>query len=222
MNRRSTATSRRTRITPTRRTKGAVLGAALLVTAGLAGSAIASESAPDPASETVREAAVATGSPRGAAPSGSSGRSPREAAALTGSAKLYRSAGDDITFSFDAHLAAEDTADPLKATGTFEWSHYAGGKGAWAKAEVDCLITGGKVAVVSGVVTDSDLPGAKGKRVGITVHDTGGQDRLGYSWASTGSPVETEGLPKCVGSAPFEKVRKGTGDFTVVPWRPKL
>jgi hypothetical protein len=143
----------------------------------------------------------------------------REAAALTGTAKLYRSAGDDITFSFDAHLAAKDSADPMKATGTFEWNHYLNGEGAWAKAKVDCLVTGGKVAVVSGVVTDTDLPGEKGKRVGITVHDLGRHDRLGYSWATT-EDLGPKNLPKCVSSAPFEKVRKGTGDFTVVPWQP--
>lgn len=183
------------------------LGAALLVTAGATG-----------ATGAVGAAASTSASTSASA----SGERQREAAALTGWAKLYRSAGDDITFSFDAHLAAKDNDDPLKATGTFEWSHYAGGDGAWAKAEVDCLLTGGKVAVVSGVVTDSDLPGAKGKRVGITVHDTGRQDRLGYSWASVGNPVETKDLPKCVGSAPFEKVKKGTGDFTVVPWNPKF
>ncbi|WP_326763121.1 Repetin [Streptomyces phaeochromogenes] len=193
-----------------RRTKTAVLGlgAALLVTAGATGATGAAASASASASTSASASA--------------SGERQREAAALTGRAKLYRSAGDDITFSFDAHLAAKDNDDPLKATGTFEWSHYAGGDGAWAKAEVDCLLTGGKVAVVSGVVTDSDLPGAKGKRVGITVHDTGRQDRLGYSWASVGNPVETKDLPKCVGSAPFEKVKKGTGDFTVVPWNPKF
>ncbi|MFI6015225.1 Repetin [Streptomyces sp. NPDC051243] len=146
----------------------------------------------------------------------------REAAALTGTAKLYRSAGDDITFSFDAHLAAKDTADPTKATGTFEFSHYLGDWGAWAKAEVDCLVTGGKVAVVSGVITDSDLPGAEGKRVGVTVHDVGRHDRLGYSWAATGRPGAGNEPPECVSSAPFEKVRKGTGDFTVVPWQPEL
>lgn len=201
-----------------RRTKTAVLGlgAALLVTAeatGATGAAGAVTSASAGATDSTTSApSVAS----------ASDERQREAAALTGRAKLYRSAGDDITFSFDAHLAAKDTDDPLKATGTFEWSHYAGGDGAWAKAEVDCLVTGGKVAVVSGVVTDSDLPGAKGKRVGITVHDTGRQDRLGYSWASTGNPVETKDLPKCVGSAPFEKVKKGTGDFTVVPWNPKF
>ncbi|MET9567112.1 Repetin [Streptomyces tauricus] len=210
MNRPRTMTSRRTHTPANRRTgtpgkhgrRTAVLGTALLLTAGLTGSATASGTKDSPAAGTAGSA--------------------REAAALTGSAKLYRSAGDDISFSFDAHLAAKDNDDPLKATGTFEWSHYAQGHGAWAKAEVDCLLTGGKVAVVSGVITDSDLPGAKGKRVGITVHDTGRHDRLGYSWASVGNPVETVGLPKCVSSAPFEKVKKGTGDFTVVPWRPKF
>ncbi|MFD4548308.1 Repetin [Streptomyces sp. NPDC058466] len=176
-----------------RRTKVLALGAAVLLCAGAAGSA----------------AAYGTGQ-----------QERREAVALTGTAKLYRSAGDDITFSFDAHLAARDNDDPQKATGTFEWSHYAHGDGAWAKATVDCLVTGGRVAVVSGVVTDSDLPGAKGKRDGITVHDLGHHDRLGYSWASTGNPVETKDLPKCVSSAPFEKVKQGTGDFTVLPWQP--
>ncbi|MET9832454.1 Repetin, partial [Streptomyces sp. NPDC006385] len=145
-----------------RRTKIVLLGSALLLTAGAASVATASDE------PRQREAAAPQ----------------REAAALTGTAKLYRSAGDDITFTFDAHLAAKDTADPTKATGSFEFSHYLDGKGARAKAKVDCLLTGGKVAVVSGVITDSDLPGAKGKRVGVTVHDLGRGDRLGYSWAA--------------------------------------
>ncbi|MFF5480751.1 Repetin [Streptomyces sp. NPDC012935] len=185
-----------------RRTKIVVLGCALLLSAGAASAATATASA-------TASASASDDAPR-----------VREAAALTGTAKLYRSAGDDITFSFDARLAAKDNADPTKATGTFEFSHYLNGEGARAKAKVDCLLTGGKVAVVSGVITSSDLPGAEGKRVGVTVHDVGRHDRLGYSWAATGNPVETKELPKCVSSAPFEKVRKGTGDFTVVPWRP--
>ncbi len=183
-----------------RRTKIVLLGSAVLLTAAAASAATASDE------------------PRQRRPAAA----PKQAAALTGTAQLYRSAGDDITFTFDAHLAAKDSADPSKATGSFAFSHYLDGKGARAEAKVDCLVTGGKVAVVSGVVTESDLPGAKGKRVGVTVHDLGRHDRLGYSWAATGSPAETKGLPKCVSSAPFEKVKKGTGDFTVVPWRPRL
>ncbi|MES5822173.1 Repetin [Streptomyces sp. RG80] len=185
-----------------RRTKITVLGAALLLSTAAAPSATASD-----------------GERRTAAPRAAAEPKPREGAALTGTAKLHRVAGDDITFSFDAHLAAADKADPMKATGTFEWSHYLDGDGAWAKAKVDCLVTGGKVAVVSGIVTDSDLPGAKGTRVGVTVHDLGRHDRLGYSWATT-EDLGPKDLPKCVSSAPFEKVKKGTGDFTVVPWQP--
>ncbi|MFD3921380.1 Repetin [Streptomyces sp. NPDC058595] len=185
-----------------RRTRATAVGAALLIATSVAatgGSAAASDGA------------------------GAGDRSTtREAAALTGTAKLYRSLGDDITFSFDAHLAAEDTGDPGRATGTFRFSHYLNGDGAFAEVKVDCLVTGGKVAVVSGVVTESDLEGAEGERVGVTVHDLGRKDRLGYSWASTGSPVDQGPLPKCVSSAPFETVKAGTGDFTVLPWEPRL
>lgn len=144
----------------------------------------------------------------------------REAAALTGSAQLHRTTDDTVTFSFDAHLAARHGDDPLKATGTFRWSHYDSAGGGWAEAEVDCLVTGGKVAVVSGTVTRTDVPRLKGMRVGITVHDTGRADRLGYSWASTGDPVAMGSVPACVGSAPFEQAKAGTGDFRVLPWRP--
>ncbi|MFJ9731815.1 Repetin [Streptomyces sp. NPDC101169] len=179
-----------------RRTRIAAVTSALLITAGAAGSATAS-------GQGLRQ------------------QHRHEAAALTGTAKLYRSAGDDITFSFDAHLAAGDTKNPGAATGTFRFSHYLHGKGAWARAKVDCLVTGGEVAVVSGVITDSDLPGAEGRRVGVTVQDLGRHDRLGYSWAAT-KDLGPRNLPKCVSSAPFEKVRQGTGDFHVVPWRPAL
>ncbi|MFD5899313.1 MULTISPECIES: Repetin [unclassified Streptomyces] len=186
-----------------RRTRAAAVGAALLIAT-----------------------AVAAGGPAAASDDNGAGAgdrsTTREAAALTGTAKLYRSLGDDITFTFDAHLAAEDTNDPSRATGTFRFSHYLNGEGASADVKVDCLVTGGKVAVVSGVITESDLEGAEGKRVGVTVHDLGRKDRLGYSWASTGSPVDQGPLPKCVSSAPFETVKAGTGDFTVLPWEPQL
>ncbi|MFE7130407.1 Repetin [Streptomyces sp. NPDC057638] len=178
------------------RTKVIAFASALLIGAGAAGTAIA---APD-----------------GEAPA----ERPRLAAALTGEAKLFRSLGDDITFTFDARLAAKDTKNPRKATGTFSFSHYRDGRGAKATARVDCLVTGGKVAVVTGIITESDLPGGRGKRVGVTVHDTGGTDRLGYSWAA--GSISSMDVPPCVSSAPYEKVKEGTGDFTVVPWRPAL
>lgn len=182
------------------------LGMALLICAGATGAAVASADSAAP--PHVRETARA------------------EAAAVTGSAKMYRRTAEDVTFTFDAHLAARDIGDPSKATGTFRFVHLEepGGKGAWAKGRVDCLMTGGKVATLTGVVTDAgsdiDMPDIKGKRVGFTVHDTGGQDRVGYSWAAYGgTPGQPDTLAKCASSAPYEKVRKGTGDFHVLPWK---
>ncbi|MFI8517974.1 Repetin [Streptomyces sp. NPDC085481] len=174
-----------------RRTKIAALAAAVLITAGAAGSAVAS------------------GDGRGGS---------REAAALTGTAKLYRPAGDDITFTFDAHLGAGDNRDPQAATGTFRFSHYKGAVGGYAVAKVDCLVTGGKVAVVTGVVTETDVDAFRNKRVGVSVHDDGRHDRLGYSWMTS---EEFKELPPCMSSAPFEKVKAGSGDFTVLPWQPE-
>jgi hypothetical protein len=180
----------------------AAAGAALLIAAAVTGSAVAG-----PASAADRSPGAVSGKPR-------------EAAALTGSAKFSRTSAEDITFTIDAHLAAEHTLDPTLATGTFRFSHFLGAEGHWAEGRIDCLVTGGKVAVVTGVIIGTDLPEALGNRVGFTVHDQGRHDRLGYSWASVGSPEVTKDLPKCVSSAPFEKVRGGTGDFRVLPWNP--
>lgn len=173
-----------------RRTKIAALTAALLITAGAAGSAVAS------------------GDGRGGS---------REAAALTGTAKLYRPAGDDITFSFDAHLAAKDNKNPQAATGTFRLSHYKGDWGGYAVIAVDCLATGGKVAVVTGRVTETDVKEFENRRVGVSVHDLGKHDRLGYSWLT--QDPESGDVPPCHSAPPFEKTKAGTGDFKVLPWQ---
>ncbi|MFE0175551.1 Repetin [Streptomyces sp. NPDC059002] len=182
----------------------AATGAALLLAAGAAGSATASESGWD-----------------GSGPHPSK---EREAAALTGTAMIDRPKGDEITFTFDAHLDAKDEKDPGKAHGTIKFSHYMeqpqwGGAG---EAKVDCLMTGGKVATVSAVITraDGDLKNTVGKRVGLTIHDQGKQDRFGYSWAMVGLPSELpDDMPKCVSAAPFEKTRPGSGTFHVLPMK---
>ncbi|MFJ3585722.1 Repetin [Streptomyces sp. NPDC090127] len=174
------------------RTKIASLAAALLITAGAAGSAVAS------------------GDGRGGS---------REAAALTGSAKIYRVASDDITFSFDAHLASKDNMSPEAATGTFRFSHYRDGKGGYAVVKVDCLVTGGKVATVTGRVIETDLGVFRDRRVGVSVHDLGRHDRLGYNWV-TQDPEQGD-VPPCHTPAPFERTKAGTGDFKVLPWQPE-
>ncbi|MGW6059116.1 Repetin [Streptomyces sp. NPDC055189] len=187
------------------RSRAIAIGTALLICAGAAGAAVASDGAEGRTPQKTASQAKS-----------------REAAALTGSAKLYRKTTEDVTFTFDAHLAKRDTMRPDKATGTFRFVHLdkPGGKGGWAKGRIDCLITGGKVATATGIITDTNLKDIKGGRVGFTVHDTGGkQDRVGYSWAAVGGPDGTKNLTKCTSSAPFEKVRKGTGDFDVTPWQ---
>ncbi|MFI8879631.1 Repetin [Streptomyces sp. NPDC055243] len=206
MSRNASTGSRSTaRFTDTRRRVIAV-GTALLIATGAAGAAVASDGdgphTPDKATSHAQT---------------------REAAALTGSAKLYRKTTEDVTFTFDAHLAKRHTMRPDKATGTFRFVHLdrPGGEGGWAKGRIDCLITGGKVATATGIITDTNLKDIKGGRVGFTVHDQGKKlDRVGYSWAAVGGPDGTKKLTKCTSSAPFEKVRKGTGDFDVTPWHP--
>lgn len=197
-----------------RRTKITALAAALLLGAGAAGSAGAAA----PAAGGPRVAA-GTAAPETPAVEQAAVEEPavKEAAALTGTARLYRP-GHDISFTFDAHLAERNRMNPAAATGTFRLRHvFPDGSSGWARARVDCLITGGKVAVVTGVVEESDR-WPRGRRVGITVHDTGRHDRLGYSWA-TQDPRQGD-VPLCTSSAPFERVDGRTGDFRVVPWRP--
>ncbi|CAL9367561.1 Repetin [Streptomyces sp. enrichment culture] len=206
-----------------RRTRAAAIGAALLLSAGAAGSAGAASGephAPLRSEAPVRsEAWVRDGDalPGGQAVRAAQAAGAREAAALTGTAKLYRP-GHEIGFTFDAHLAGEDRMDPAAATGTFRLRHvFPDGSSGWARARVDCLITGGRVAVVTGVVEESDR-WPRGRRVGVTVHDAGRHDRLGYSWA-TQDPAAGD-VPPCTSSAPFEKVDGKTGDFRVLPWQP--
>ncbi|MFE6161062.1 Repetin [Streptomyces sp. NPDC056486] len=194
--------------TRTARSRVIAIGTALLICAGAAGAAVASDD-DDGDGGGARRAAEARPHAQ-----------KREAATLTGTAKLYRKTTEDVTFTFDAHLPQRHNMRPDKATGTFRFVHLdkPGGKGGWAKGRIDCLMTGGKVATATGIITATNLKDIKGGRVGFSVHDQGKHDRVGYSWAAVGGPDGTKKLPKCTSSAPFEKVKKGTGDFHVKPW----
>ncbi|UNO38524.1 hypothetical protein [Streptomyces sp. MST-110588] len=151
---------------------------------------------------------------------GADGRPGTEEPSLTGTAKLKRGPGDNVHFSFDAHGFAD------KARGTFYARHHIGKTwGGYFKGRIDCLLTGGPVAVATGVVTEMHFQNApgfpkvgnlKGKRFGFTVLDDGKKDRLGYSWAMDGVPKNSVG--KCVSSAPYETLEKG--DFKVHHWMP--
>ncbi len=102
------------------------------------------------------------------------------------------------------------------ARGTFGFVHRDGDEVGWARLKADCLITGGPIATVTGIVTETNVPELKGKRKGVSVYDNGRHDRLGYSWAIS-HDVE---VAQCLSMAPFETVR--TGDFTVRHWLPPL
>lgn len=213
--------------TPTR-FRVAALGVALALAASAAGTAAASgETGHADAAADRGSSSVAAPAPGAAHPGPEAARpgpdertgvaraaeQPRGTAvepSLTGSAKLLRGDGDDVRFSFDAHGL------PDAARGTFSFRHIAPTERGYALGRIDCLVSGGQVAVATGIVTKTDVKGLKGLRVGFTVHDKGPgkPDRVGYSWAATNDPTVTKDLPPCVSSAPFETVERG--DFKVV------
>lgn len=129
---------------------------------------------------------------------------------LVGSAKMLRKDGQDVRFAFDAHGLFPESK------GIFRVSHVGGGFSAYFKGRIDCLVVGGPVAVVTGIVEDTDVPGLKDRRVGMTVYDNGKRDRLGYSWGP--DPEHQQIVPPCLSSATFERVE--SGDFKAVEWFP--
>ncbi|MFJ3926680.1 hypothetical protein [Streptomyces sp. NPDC090022] len=94
-----------------------------------------------------------------------------------------------------------------------------------SEAEVDCMVTGGRTATVTAVVTKSTV-GDVGKRIGISVQDGrhGEPDRLGFSWGivNIDPPHQDEHgevvqptVGTCMAPAPFTTVVRG--GFTVTP-----
>lgn len=119
-----------------------------------------------------------------------------------------------MRFTVDSR-ASDD--DPTAAKGTIHVNHKLPDGKPFADfvAKVDCLVVGGKVAVVTAVITRADLPGLPGvdlvgKRVGLTVHDDGRSDRVGWSWGVAGFDQD---VPQCLSTAPFFKTTRG--DFRV-------
>ncbi len=135
------------------------LGAALLV-----GAAPVDAAAPKPVEATAPKPAGPSAPFDAANPTGHRPTEP----SLVGSAQLLRLDGQDVRFQFDVHGFATD------AKGMFGFSHRAGDQYGWAKLEADCLITGGPVAVVTGFITETNLPELKGKRKACRSTTTGG------------------------------------------------
>ncbi|MCX5194657.1 hypothetical protein OOK31_12245 [Streptomyces sp. NBC_00249] len=174
----------------------------------------------------------------GAAPAPAAPAAPARPAAVHGGASvLYAySPRDDIRFTVEA-VAAPFTrpfpgkegkdGSPTDARGKVTVYHYSPEYQVTgtSEAEVDCLVTGGRTATVTAVVTKSTV-GDVGRRIGISVQDgvRGEPDRLGFSWgvANIDPPnldpdgsVAKPSAGTCMAPAPFTEVTKG--GFKVVP-----
>jgi hypothetical protein len=140
---------------------------------------------------------------------------------VTGSARVAYppSPDDEVRFTFDAHatVVPGHWPFPTAAQGRVKVSHRvaADNRTHWAEAEVDCLMTGGRTATLTAVVTKTSpaLKDWTGVRLGFGVYD-GGRDRAGRSHDRTGFSSPTErNLPRCMAPAPFAQVQQG--GFTV-------
>jgi hypothetical protein len=103
--------------------------------------------------------------------------------------------------------------------GTARISHHApetpqGPFTVWAEIDVDCVVTGGRTATVTGRVIKADPQSQRngwvGQRFGFSVADNGrGRfDRVGWSGPRNEEAGEPE-LRPCMAPAPFYTVRAG-------------
>lgn len=148
--------------------------------------------------------------------------SPAAERATTGVVKgsgriMYADPDDDVRFTVDATVTyPPGTTDPFagKAQGTARvFHHFANAPTPttiWADISVDCVVTGGRSATVTGIVTATSPNNTDwiGQRVGFNVADNGvGRfDRIGWSGPRmTGDPE----LRRCTAPAPFFTLKAG-------------
>jgi hypothetical protein len=143
-----------------------------------------------------------------------------DVAHLRGSARVLfpPSPDDEVIFTVDAHARfapGPPSPDPAQSWGTARLSHLFTGEQPgfiWYEIAVDCLITGGRTATVTGVVTKAAPDGQAllGRRLGFSVADLGHRDQVGMARAT--QPGEPE-LTRCMAPATFFTLK--SGDFTV-------
>ncbi|PWK67813.1 hypothetical protein BCL76_108129 [Streptomyces sp. CG 926] len=178
----------------------------------------------------------------GAAPAPAAPAAPKLASVHGGASVFYAySADDDIRFTVDAEAApwSKPFPDPqgkqgmpTDARGKVTVYHHSPEHDVTgtSEAEVDCLVTGGRIATVTAVVTKSNV-GMVGKRIGISVQDgeRGAPDRLGFSWgvANIDPPnqepngdVAKPSAGTCMAPAPFTTVTEGGFKVTAAPLPP--
>lgn len=151
-------------------------------------------------------------------------------ASVHGKARVsyIESIDDDIRFTIDAEQTPFTRPVPPRAPeglstdarGTLKFSHTSrSGAAGWAEARVDCLVTSGRTATLTAVVTKSNVEEV-GARLGISVQQggKGEPDRLGFSWGvvnvdpehvdESGQPVRPQ-AGTCMAPAPFTTVIRG-------------
>lgn len=195
---------------------------------------------------TVLAGLVAAG-PAPAAPPPPAERKPAKTASVHGKARVsyIESLNDDIRFTVHAEQRPFTRPLPPKAPdglatdarGTLKFSHTSPGRATgWAEARVDCLVTSGRTATLTAIVTKSNVEEV-GQRLGISVQQggKGEPDRLGFSWGVVNADpgnVDESGQPvaprvgTCMAPAPFTTVIKGGykvvhAEITKSPERPE-
>ena len=118
--------------------------------------------------------------------------------------------GDRVRFRLVASVPANR---PLDVKGRFRVAHVSADGSVLAdfRGVIDCLMAGGGVAVMTGTITSGGAPGLPdapelvGRRVGLTVAEQDGVDRLGWSWLVHGF----HDVERCTSIAPFFPVTQG-------------
>ncbi|MFG2342131.1 hypothetical protein [Streptomyces yangpuensis] len=151
----------------------------------------------------------------------------------------YAPASHDIRFTVDAEsvpwsrpLKGEGLEQglPTDARGRVTVYHAIPEQGftAVSEAEVDCMVTGGRTATITAVVTSSNV-GEEGKRIGLSVQDgeRGAPDRFGFSWGVVNLDAKPDGtaaastVGTCMAPAPFTEVTRGGFKVTPAPLAPR-
>ncbi|MFF3847763.1 hypothetical protein [Streptomyces sp. NPDC002328] len=173
---------------------------------------------------------IGAAGPAPAAPTPAAEKKPAKTASVHGAARVWYVESPDHDIRFTIHAEQKPFTRPLPpsapsglatdAVGTLKISHtLPGGEVGWADGQVNCLVTSGRTATLTAVVTKSNIY-RTGDRLGISVQQgAGGEpDRLGFSWGVANVDpglVDEDGYlvrPQagtCMAPAPFTTVIRG-------------
>ncbi|MFG3702041.1 hypothetical protein ACGF5C_29715 [Micromonospora sp. NPDC047620] len=172
---------------------------------------------------------VALAGTSGATASATADREPAGTARVTGSGEIRLTFAPDHdvrSFSFDARatpytrpMPGAPHGLPTDATGTVRVAHRVAPDGTTVRfaARVDCLVTAARTATLTAVVTEADALAADlvGRRLGFSVYDGPGRDRVGFSWTVVNADQGPDGqwregsVGTCMAPAPFAPVTDG-------------